>query len=85
MWNIPASIMATQDDSQALTFVMEQLKDGESFFAKVNELYSQPLADSFDLLEFKDGKFFERYSQPQWLGENIIGRVWSFRDITQNE
>jgi len=85
MWNIPASIIATRDDSLALGFAMEQLKDPESFLSKVEELYNQPLEDSFDLLEFKDGRVFERYSQPEWLGENIVGRVWSFRDITQRK
>jgi diguanylate cyclase (GGDEF)-like protein len=85
MWNIPASIIATRDDSLALGFAMEQLKDPESFLSEVKELYSQPLEDSFDLLEFKDGRVFERYSQPEWLGENIVGRVWSFRDITQRK
>jgi PAS domain S-box-containing protein len=85
IWGIPDSIISSKDDSQALAFVLDQLKDPEAFLAKVNDLYSRPETESYDTLEFKDGKILERYSQPQRKGEDIIGRVWSFRDVTERK
>jgi diguanylate cyclase (GGDEF)-like protein len=85
MWRIPAGIVKTRDDELAIEFVLEQLEDPASFIAKIRELYETPDAESFDELRFKDGRIFERYSQPQRVDQRTVGRVWSFRDVTQQK
>lgn len=84
MWGIPDQLLSSRD-AKALTFVIDQVQDPDGFMTKVRELYTQPLADSFDVLEFKDGRIFERYSQPQRIGETAVARVWSFRDVTDRK
>lgn len=85
MWHIPKDVLTTKDDSKVLAFVIDQLKYPEIFLTKVRELYSLPDATSFDLVEFKDDRVFERYSQPQKINGKSVGRVWSFRDITERK
>ena len=82
MWGLPLSTLATRDDQAALAEVVEQIKDPDAFVARVKELYDHPEETSFDVIELVDGRIFERYSRPQRLGEEIVGRVWSFRDVT---
>lgn len=83
LWRISDRILDSKNDDEALAFVLDQLKDPEGFLIKVRELYSVPAAESFDVLEFKDGRVFERYSKPQLIDEEPAGRVWSFRDVTE--
>ncbi len=83
MWQIPYDVMASRDERRTLEYASNRLKDPQGFLDAVTRLYNQPEADSFDIIELKDGSIFERYSRPQWFNDNVIGRVWSFHDVTE--
>jgi len=83
LWGIPNEILSYKDDEMAIKYVLNQLVDPDSFLLKVKELYVNHDAMSFDILHFKNGRTFERYSQPQYVNNTYAGRVWSFRDVTE--
>jgi len=81
--SIPDEVLDKLDGNAALNYILSQLIDPDHFIKGVSDLNSHPEKSSFDKLDLIDGRVFERYSQPQWLDDNINGRVWSFRDITE--
>lgn len=83
MWGIPQSLIKPGNYTQLLEFVTNQLKDKKECLIYSSQLEAYPGAEIYDWIEFKDGRTFERYSQPQYIGGEIVGRVWSFRDISE--
>jgi PAS domain S-box-containing protein len=83
LWHVSDTLLATGDDSLLLSNVLEQLTDPDAFLNEVRRLYGSEDA-SFDILHFKDGRIYERYSEALRLSEGLA-RVWSFRDVTERE
>ncbi|PWT87868.1 MAG: response regulator receiver protein [Acidobacteria bacterium] len=82
MWKIPDHVIASNDSNEVLAYVLSQVKDPEIFLQKVKDLYANPEDETVDLIEFKDGRFLERYTKPQRVAGKSVGRVWCFRDVT---
>ena len=85
LWGVPQEIAESGNDFAALSYVIDRLESPEAFLSKVQELYAAPDISSFDAFRFKDGKFIERYSIPQRVAGKVVGRVWSFRDVTERK
>jgi PAS domain S-box-containing protein len=82
LWRIPKHLIDRGNENSMLTFSLDQLIDPSGFLLKIHMLRGTNKLDQ-DLLFFKDGRVFERYSAPMIKGESVIGRVWSYRDITE--
>lgn len=83
LWRIKKTTLDKQDFNVVVNALLNELNDPEKFLRKVKELRANPEAVCVDILKTKNRCIFEFYSQPQYLNGKIIGRVWSFRDITQ--
>ena len=83
LWKMPDSLMMPDAKADRIAVEAAQLRDGKDFSERIAEIYQRPEAESFDVIRFLDGRVCERYSQPQKIGGQSVGRVWSFRDVTQ--
>lgn len=83
MWRIPDEIVRRRDLTETLRTMVDQLKVAETLPGRMTAFDHQRDAESDDTLEFRDGRVFECYSQAQRIGGAGVGRVWSFRDVTE--
>jgi len=82
LYGLPPSLLASADDSAVIAYVADQLVDPEAYVRSTQALYAQPESESEQILVFKDGRHVERTSKPQWIDGQIVGRVWTFHDVT---
>jgi len=83
MWRMPREVVEARQDQALREMASRQFHDPKQFIARVREIETSTSPESFDLLEFADGRVFERYSKVQRIEDRAVGRVWSFRDITE--
>jgi PAS domain S-box-containing protein len=83
MFNVQDKLLKSRDDRELLKYIMNKLKDPEKFQKRTKELYENPDIEGIDVFEWNDGRVFERYSKPHKIDGVTVGRVVSFRDITE--
>lgn len=85
MWGIPRDVIESRSDARYLQSVVDKLAEPEEFLKKVSFLYAARHETSLDQINLKDGRVFERYSAPMFGDKDeYYGRVWYFRDVTEN-
>lgn len=82
---MPKELIETGDNARMMGFALDRLADPEDFLKRTRVLTDQPENQSYDTVEFEDGRIYERSSHPQILDGEVIGRVVSFRDITERQ
>ena len=82
MWRLPEELLNSRDNNRVRAYASEQLRDPQGFIARSDEVFANLTDETCDLLHLKDGRVFERYTIPQYLNRSIVGRVLSFRDVT---
>jgi len=80
---IPGELLHSRDKYPTLGHIAARMAQPEEYVARVMWLYEHPQECGEDLLALKDGRYFERYSQPLKIGDEIVGRLWAFRDVSE--
>ncbi len=83
LWEITPKDAMDQSRDALLEAVSQKLKQPAEFVQRTREIYASTAPASRDVLELQDGRSIERSSKVQRTEQRIIGRVWTYRDITE--
>jgi len=82
---IPEYVMAPMELERVLQFLLDQFQDPEAFLAETRRLAQRPDGEGSAILTLKGDRVFEESSRPHRVGQQTVGRIYSFRDITERE
>lgn len=83
LWGIPEDLLGRRDDPRLFAWMREQVGDPEGYAERMGAIARSPLLEAADTLVLRSGRVLERVTLPQFARGRPIGRVFSFRDITQ--
>lgn len=83
VWRLPTTTDAISKCDQLVELVHGQLSDAHGFIERTHDMYEMPAAAFKDVIELKDGRVIERIGHPHYMDGEIVGRVCSLRDITE--
>jgi PAS domain S-box-containing protein len=85
IWRMPADVRAGRMDERSLQWATSQVADPGAFLARVAHLYAHPEETGRDEFRMRDGRVIDRYTAPLRGGADgtYFGRVWYFRDVTE--
>jgi signal transduction histidine kinase len=83
MWRLPRGAGTGGTHVAIARGSASKLKAPEAFVARIEEIYATAPPETEDVLDLADGRVVERFSRVQIIEGKAVGRVWTFRDITQ--
>ena len=83
LWGMPEELLARHDDDAVLEWMRRSVADPGEYMRRLAAIDEATMLQATDTLTLHSGKVFERVTVPQCTGGRPIGRIFSFRDITE--
>ena len=82
LWGLPADLLIQRKDDVVLDWMRRSVADPSAYMRRLALIEEATMLQASDVLELHSGKVIERITLPQCSRGRPIGRVYSFRDIT---
>jgi PAS domain S-box-containing protein len=85
MWGIPKATAVTREPGRILMRFSSNFTDPAAARRRVEEIYATSPESTFETVELADGRIIEQSTRLQLLLDERVGRVWIFRDVTEQK
>ena len=85
LWQIPDALLLAHDDAAVHAYMAGRMRDAASYRRRLAEIRPDGDDETSDLLYLAGGQVFECKSRPARQRKLIIGRVFSFTDISERK
>ncbi len=83
MWHLPERLLTERNDVEVYSWMVRSVLDATAYSGRMTVIIRDPLLEASDVLLLRNGQVLERVTLPQYARGIPIGRVFSFRNITQ--
>lgn len=83
MWALPEDLLLQRDDESIHAWMRRSVIDPQAYAERMASIADATMLQASDLLKLHGGRVLERVTLPQCSRGRPIGRVFSFRDITE--
>ena len=82
LWNVPKEMLVQRDDAAVHALLASNVMDSQNYRRRLDDIFAQPELETTDALVLRNGRLLQRLALPQFSRGRVVGRVFSFHDIT---
>jgi diguanylate cyclase (GGDEF)-like protein/PAS domain S-box-containing protein len=83
LWNVPPDLLDAHNDPAMFAHLSACVLDETTYTDQLGVIASDPEMQCTDVVLLRSGRMLERVTLPQTSRSRVVGRVYSFRDLTE--
>lgn len=83
IWSILRQVLLTRDETQVLAALVQRLEEPARFVQHVEDMAMNSLARAQDVWRLVGGRTVEHDTRPVTVRDQLVGRLWTFREVTE--
>ena len=83
MWDFPEDLLVSRNVDSLIQFMQSNCVNAADFGNSLQQFKNDPYIETENQVCLNDGRYFDVVSKPEFYRDQLIGRLFSVRDITE--